>query len=507
MSKLNFEFPKLSVFDDNGSPLSGGKVYFYEAGTSTMKNTFADKDGLTTNSNPVILDSRGEADVFLDRDPYKVVVTDSNDVTVLTRDNYQGYLQEDDGFGTNLLINSEARVNENGYISGSALSAGEQLFDKWECLSPGSVTFTPGGSITLAAGTRIRQENSDISALDGKEVTCFLSGSGSVTVSGLGLPSPAIISVGNPVTFTLDISLNQYIELGSGVEETYSGLTLTLGPTSTNCPRRPVLVEQFITKDYMADIVTNENTIANIISSLGVVSRAKFEYSSSNIVVTGGSYRMTSASYDKIVNISNSGISVNPGLTFGFLYILSSGITTTNEVTTASQLAFNLIPPVLNHSRNGWYNNDDRCIGVFLPDTENGVLGEFIAQGRLFMAKPESIRSYYNWNQVVGTSKSIHVMPIFTGLESVIIEAHVVAGPAAGENIELYLDSDSGYTDTNGPQLQQHGTTGSQARNSMTVELPQRPSETIYMWAIGIGTAESKYVDVYMKGYRLHELI
>jgi hypothetical protein len=58
-------------------PLVGGKVYFYAAGTTTPKDTYTDEGGLTANTNPVILDGRGEADIWLGLGSYKVVVTNA----------------------------------------------------------------------------------------------------------------------------------------------------------------------------------------------------------------------------------------------------------------------------------------------------------------------------------------------------------------------------------------------------------------------------------------------
>lgn len=72
--------------DAAGAPLAGGKVYFYESGTSTPKDTYADEDKAVTNANPVILNARGEADIFLSG-AYKVVVYDSNDNLIETQDN------------------------------------------------------------------------------------------------------------------------------------------------------------------------------------------------------------------------------------------------------------------------------------------------------------------------------------------------------------------------------------------------------------------------------------
>ncbi len=52
-------------FDNNGDPLSGGKLYFYETGTTTLKATYSDEAETTANANPVVLDAYGrQPDIF-----------------------------------------------------------------------------------------------------------------------------------------------------------------------------------------------------------------------------------------------------------------------------------------------------------------------------------------------------------------------------------------------------------------------------------------------------------
>ena len=73
-----------------GAPLIGGKVYTYSAGTTTPLATYTDNTGSAANTNPVILNVRGEAAIWLSPASYKFVLKDANDVTIWTSDNLGG---------------------------------------------------------------------------------------------------------------------------------------------------------------------------------------------------------------------------------------------------------------------------------------------------------------------------------------------------------------------------------------------------------------------------------
>jgi hypothetical protein len=80
--------PKQQFFDANGQPLVGGKIYTYAAGTTTPITTYVDAAGITTNTNPIILDSRGMANIWLlSTAVYKYAVFDALDVPIFTTDN------------------------------------------------------------------------------------------------------------------------------------------------------------------------------------------------------------------------------------------------------------------------------------------------------------------------------------------------------------------------------------------------------------------------------------
>ena len=60
MAKPNLLFnPKWQIFDNSGAPLNGGKLFFYNTGTTTKCNTYTDSTLNTANPNPIILDSAG----------------------------------------------------------------------------------------------------------------------------------------------------------------------------------------------------------------------------------------------------------------------------------------------------------------------------------------------------------------------------------------------------------------------------------------------------------------
>lgn len=87
MGKNRYITPRVEHFDSNGDPLSGGKLYFYESGTSTPLNTYSDEARTVANTNPVVADSAGRfGDIYLLSQDYKVILKDSDDATIWTAD-------------------------------------------------------------------------------------------------------------------------------------------------------------------------------------------------------------------------------------------------------------------------------------------------------------------------------------------------------------------------------------------------------------------------------------
>lgn len=79
-------------FDDSGVPLSGGKIYTYNAGTTTPYPTYTTANGQTARSNPIILDAAGRVpgggEIWLSNGvAYKFILKNSADVLIQTLDN------------------------------------------------------------------------------------------------------------------------------------------------------------------------------------------------------------------------------------------------------------------------------------------------------------------------------------------------------------------------------------------------------------------------------------
>jgi hypothetical protein len=81
-------------FDNNGNPLSGGKLFSYAAGTTTPAATYTSSLGVTAHTNPIILDAGGRVpggEIWLtDGVIYKFVLQTSTNVLIATYDNIVG---------------------------------------------------------------------------------------------------------------------------------------------------------------------------------------------------------------------------------------------------------------------------------------------------------------------------------------------------------------------------------------------------------------------------------
>ncbi len=81
-------------FTNTGAVLTGGKLYTYQAGTTTPQTTYTTSAGSVARTNPVVLDAAGRVpdggEIWISPVSYKFVLKDSNDVLIATYDNIFG---------------------------------------------------------------------------------------------------------------------------------------------------------------------------------------------------------------------------------------------------------------------------------------------------------------------------------------------------------------------------------------------------------------------------------
>lgn len=160
-------YPKFRGIDSNGDPLSGGLVYTYATGGSTPKETYSDYAKTTPNANPVVLDSSGEAEIYLGEGGYRVVLKTSADVTLWTMDDVYGTLGP---IAVTCYANENQIANADGEIDGEiAVDAAtgniytwDEGEDKWRVRSGNVYVSNPSiGTFMIETGTMIYQTTDD----------------------------------------------------------------------------------------------------------------------------------------------------------------------------------------------------------------------------------------------------------------------------------------------------------------------------------------------------------
>jgi len=209
--------PKQQIFGTDGLPLVGGKIYTYAGGTSTPIATYTDSTAGTANTNPIILDSYGQANIWLvNTTTYKFVVKDANDVLLYTVDNISIPLDLN-SFGAPPPI-GDVTPNTGAFTTLSATS---------------TVTFTGTGAAKLNVGTTAQRPtavtgmvryNSTTGKFEGYGATAWGALGGGATGGGA---DQVFVENGRTVTtsYTLSTGFNA---MSTGPITVASGVTVTV---------------------------------------------------------------------------------------------------------------------------------------------------------------------------------------------------------------------------------------------------------------------------------------
>ena len=133
-------------FDNNGNPLSGGKLYTYAAGTTTPQPTWTTPGGTILHTNPIILDSAGRPpqEIWLSvAASYKFVLNTSTDVLIATYDNVPGLPQP-------AIVNDASAIS---YEQGAVVNAGSFVVGRtYMIASVGDTDFVAIGAAYNSTG-------------------------------------------------------------------------------------------------------------------------------------------------------------------------------------------------------------------------------------------------------------------------------------------------------------------------------------------------------------------
>jgi hypothetical protein len=273
--------PKMQFLTASGAPLVGGRLYTYVAGTTTPQATFTDETGSTANTNPIILDSRGEANVWLGAASYKFRLADANDVEIWTVDyitapttslspvlsgnvtistNSSGPALKitQTGTGPVLLVQDSADpdvtpfiINSNGLVGLGTVSPVEAL----DIADNGKIQLSAAGvprtiisatsvdSVTDVSDNRnfvVRTNNNTRMTISGAGATTFggavtvSSGGATITAGGLTVSAGGAAITGNStITGTLGVSNALTVSSGGAGITGNSTVTGTFGVTGT----------------------------------------------------------------------------------------------------------------------------------------------------------------------------------------------------------------------------------------------------------------------------------
>ena len=112
-------------FDNNGTPLSGGKIYTYAAGTTTPNPTYTTNSDASLHTNPIVLDAAGRVssggEIWLKVGVgYKFVVKTSVDVLIATYDNIPSSAQPPAANDADSIMYEQGyTVNAGSFVIGS----------------------------------------------------------------------------------------------------------------------------------------------------------------------------------------------------------------------------------------------------------------------------------------------------------------------------------------------------------------------------------------------------
>ncbi len=207
--------PHANFVNGAGLPCAGCTLQSFAAGTTTPIATYTDSTGTSTNTNPIVLDAAGGAQVWMAFVSYKFVLKTPLGSVIWTVDNVKG------GGGLGGICGPSGAIQiSNGAVNGLTCDSSITINTTNHTLNVGTL---PTNHVTIVAlGTPTAW------TLDTTTPTtaCSSLGCSSGTVSSVGLTTPAWLTVGGSpvtgagvlaITATPALTANQFLATPDGV--------------------------------------------------------------------------------------------------------------------------------------------------------------------------------------------------------------------------------------------------------------------------------------------------
>jgi len=195
--------PKFRAVGADGLALVGGKLWSYTAGTSTPKDTYVSIAG-AANTNPVILDSRGEADVWLNGN-YKLTLLDSNDAQIWSVDDIRDLTSS--ATLTNATLAGTLTVTSTAVTwSGNPTHSGNHTFTN-NVVVNGSTTLGDSSADTLTIKPNAVTWTNGVTHAGANTFTDAVVMNGAVTA---GNAAADVVTVNGTTTFPLAVTTHTF---------------------------------------------------------------------------------------------------------------------------------------------------------------------------------------------------------------------------------------------------------------------------------------------------------
>ena len=212
-------YNEAQYFDNDGNPLSGGKIFQYEAGSFTVQQTsYSDESGNIANPNPIILDSSGRqpTTIYLtDGLAYNLVLTLPDGTTILDYKDFVVGVEPASSFNTGVELWNTLTETPT-YVSGTSFLVAGNYATNFAIGNRVRITYTdtttsfgtvsavtfssPNTQVTIVNDAGVLQSNMEFVAWSSLIVNGRTVDAGAVTYYGG--------SVSYPITGTVGFKLN-----------------------------------------------------------------------------------------------------------------------------------------------------------------------------------------------------------------------------------------------------------------------------------------------------------